>query len=215
MAKAAVHGTVKEARQKKLIERLKKEDNLLKWGLLAAGIIILLLLLFIGYATDWTAGLRKQSLSDTGDISLDTAKTPTGTGTPATSTTPNGGGTGTSSTNTTGNRSQSTNNGTTATDTTRDSSTSNTSTTTNNSSTTTNNTTTDSSNILRDLYESINVGENLETVLNRALGLGAIVNCKEVILLKECTITLGNSSIEIKSLLSTGLITSILPGLNL
>jgi len=76
MAKPNKQATVpKEARQAKVIKKLKKEENWLKWGMLAALLVILLLLLFIGYATDWTRGFKTASTDTPLTTNLDSAKT--------------------------------------------------------------------------------------------------------------------------------------------
>lgn len=193
--------TTKELRQKKLIDRLKKEENWMKWGLFGALIIILLLLLFIGYATDWMAGLRKDSsvtpLSSTLDSTTQGADAGTGTGSNPTqgSTSSQG------STANTGTKS--------STDTTRSSNTS-TNTTTNNTTNTTTPTPTTPPNSLLNLYTDSNVGTSIDDLISRANGLGVDVACADGLLVTDCTFSVGDYKITTKSLLGTGLTTSIL-----
>jgi len=199
MAHASKEDITKK-RQANLIDKLKKKETIMKWGLIAAGIIVLLLLLYIGYATDWMRGLKTSSGPQSVNPSLDSATAPTSTDgvstndstttnrtTPGGTTTTNGG-----STNTT------TNNNTTR----------------ENSSTTTNNTTTTtpapSSNLLLDLYAATNVGDTLDTVLNDARNLGATTDCADALLIRTCTITLGDTQVQVRGLLNTGLVTSVL-----
>ncbi len=182
---------LRAVRQKKLIERLRKKENWLKWGLIGALILIILLLLFLGYVTDWGMGLKKA----TSPLSSDSSQTTNGT-TPA----PNGsggggsGGGGSSGTSTNGQS------GTNTTTTDR--------TTTNNSSTTNNNTTTQAPGLLEMLLSEINLGGNINDVISRANQLGIAVTCTDQLLVKECTFTVGDQTITTKSV--TGLITSIL-----
>lgn len=200
MAQAA-NATTKELRQKKLIDRLRKEENWMKWGLFGALIIILLLLLFIGYATDWMAGLRKDSsvtpLSSTLDSTTQGADAGTGSG---------------SGTGTTSNQGSTANTGTrSTTDTTR----SNTSTNSTTSNTTTNNTTTPPPastppSSLLNLYADSSVGTSINELLSRANSLGIATSCSDGLLVQECTFSVGEFKITTKNLLGTGLVTSIL-----
>lgn len=206
----------KELRQKKLIDHLRKEDNLMKWGLFAALIVVLLLLLFIGYATDWTAGMKNGStpLSSTLDSSSRQAgsSTPSTTGTGAdtnTTGTTNTGSTGTTNTGSTSN--QRTNTGTSSTNDTNRSS------TTTNNTTTTNTTTTTPPTVpatpppgLLSLYADSSIGQPLTSLLSRATSAGISASCTDGLLVTDCVFAVGEYKITTKSLLGTGLLTSVL-----
>jgi hypothetical protein len=186
-------------RQNKLIQHLKKEDSILKWALVAAGIIILLLLLYIGYATDWIAGIKTDSSTQPIILTPNSSKTATGTDTGST------GGTGTNNTSRT-------NTGTTGTNSTTNNTTKETTTTT-----TTNNTTGTDSTVLDDtssalvkLYNGTKVGDSLDTIINRATDLGIGVDCQDMLLVRTCTLTAGDSKVQVRGLLSTGTVTSLL-----
>lgn len=188
-------------RQNKLIQHLKKEDSILKWALVAAGIIILLLLLYIGYATDWIAGIKTDSSTQPIILTPNSSKTATGTDTTGSTS-----GTGTNSTGT-----NTTNTGTTGTN----STTNNTSKETTTTTTTTNNsngaTVVDNvSDALLKLYDGTKVGDTLDDVINRATNLGIGVDCQDLLLVRTCTLTAGDSKVQVRGLLSTGIVTSIL-----
>ncbi len=185
---------LRNVRQKKLIERLRKKENWLKWGLIGALILIILLLLFLGYVTDWGMGLKKTTTPVTGDSSQTGGTTPASTGSGGGGSGSNGGG---GSSGTSGTSGQS---GTNTTTTDR--------TTTNNSSTTNNNTTTQTPGVLERLLSEINLGGNINDVISRANQLGIGVSCTDQLLVKECTFTVGGQTIMTKSV--TGLITSVL-----
>lgn len=192
-------------RQNKLIQHLKKEDSILKWALVAAGIIILLLILYIGYATDWVAGIKTDSSTQPIILTPNSSKTATDTGTSGT------GGSGTSSTGTS--RTNTTNTGTTGTNSTTNNTTKETTTTT----TTNNNTTGTDSTLLDDassalvkLYNGAKVGDSLDTIINKATSLGIGVDCQDLLLIRTCTLTAGDAKVQVRGLLSTGIVTSLL-----
>lgn len=197
---------IAKKRQSNLIHHLKKEETVMKWALVAAGIIILLLLLYIGYATDWMKGLKTDSDTNPVSTSLDSSKTGDGSGTDTGSTNGTQGTSGTSRTTT-----NTTTNGQPGTNTTTNNSTTERTST----NTTTNNTTTtpppaDSSNALIDLYADTNVGDSLDTIIARAAQLNIGVDCQDLLLVRTCTLTAGDAKVQIRGLLSTGLVTSIL-----
>lgn len=199
--KAAEH--TKELKQKKLIRDLREKETWMKWSLIVALIIILLLLLFIGYATDWMAGLRKDSATAPGTSTLDSSRQ--GSGTTPSSAAP---------TDTTSNGTSTRNNGTssTGTNSATETSRSNTSTTTTNNSTTNNTTTPPSTppDSLLNLYADSNVGTSINDLINRANNLGISSSCNDGLLVRECTFSVGEFTISTKNLLGTGLVTSVL-----
>ncbi len=186
MAQKITKSDLRDTRQKKLIERLRKKENWMKWGLIGALILIILLLLFLGYVTDWGAGLKKTTTPITGTAAQTSSPATTGQ-------TGSGGSSGTNSGSATNGTS-----GTTTTD----------HTTTNNTTTTTNNTTTQTPGPLEMLLSSINLGGSINDVISRANQLGISVSCTDQLLVKECTFTAGGQTIMTKSV--TGLITSVL-----
>lgn len=202
MAKTSKEELAKK-RQNKLIQHLKKEDSILKWALVAAGIIILLLLLYIGYATDWIAGIKTDSSTQPIILTPNSSKTATDTGTGST------GGTGTNSTGTSNTSRTST--GTTGTDSTTNNTTKETTTTTTNNTTGTDSTILDdASSALVKLYNGTKVGDSLDTIINRATDLGIGVDCQDLLLVRTCTLTAGDSKVQVRGLLSTGIVTSLL-----
>lgn len=211
MAQTAKHtASNKEAKQAKAIQNLKKKENWMKWGLIAALIIILLLLLFIGYATDWTRGFK--TASDTPlSTSLDSTKS--GATTPTTGTSGSGGGGGNSGTpGTPGSNGSNGTNGTGGGRTTTNNSTTNNSTTTNNT-TTTNppaEAPTNLLDVLNNIYESTGIGSNLDTIVNNAIASGIDVQCENGLLIRTCTLSVGDQHVTIRGLLSTGLVTSVI-----
>lgn len=211
----AAQATTKELRQKKLIDHLRKEENWMKWGILAALIVVLLLLLFIGYVTDWTAGLKSGStpLSSTLDTSTQPASsTPPNSNNPGSTGTTNTGSTGTT-TNTGSSSNQRANTGTsTTTDTNRSSTTNNTTNTTNTTTTTTPPPTVPATPPagLLSLYADSSVGEPLVNLLRRATSAGISASCTDGLLVTDCTFAVGEYKITTKSLLGTGLLTSVL-----
>jgi len=193
-------------RQNKLIQHLKKEDSILKWALVAAGIIILLLILYIGYATDWIAGIKTDSSTQPIILTPNSSKT-------ATTGTDTSGGTGSTGTsNTDSSHTSTTNSGTTGTSSTTNNTTKETTTTT----TTNNNTGTDStllddaSSALVKLYDGTKVGDSLDTIINKATSLGIGVDCQDLLLVRTCTLTAGDTKVQVRGLLSTGIVTSLL-----
>ena len=192
-------------RQNKLIQHLKKEDSILKWALVAAGIIILLLLLYIGYATDQIAGIKTDSSTQPIILTPNSSKAATDTDTGST------GGTGTSSTGTS--NTSRTNTGTTGTNSTTNNTTKETTTTTTNNNTTTGTDSTildDASSALVKLYNGTKVGDSLDTIINRATDLGIGVDCQDLLLVRTCTLTAGDAKVQVRGLLSTGIVTSLL-----
>jgi len=179
--------TKKNNEQSKLIEKLKKKEHWMKWAIIAALIIILLLLLFVGYATDWMSGLNKNATTPL-STQLDTTSTQNGA-----SPTPTSGG----STTTTTNPGSST--------------TTNTSTTNNTTTTSQPPPTSQPPSNLKILLDELNAGDNIQTAINRANELGVGVDCTDNLLVKECTFRSGNETISTKSILGTGMITSVLP----
>jgi len=186
-------------RQNKLIQHLKKEDSILKWALVAAGIIILLLILYIGYATDWTAGIKTDSSTQPIILTPNSSKTAAGTNTDST------GSTGTNNTSRT-------NTGTTGTNSTTNNTTKETTNTTTNNNTTGTDSTIldDASSALVKLYNGTKVGDSLDTIIDRATDLGIGVDCQDLLLIRTCTLTAGDSKVQVRGLLSTGIVTSIL-----
>jgi len=202
--KVGLDAIAKDQRQeRKLIGDMIKRERIMKWILIGIAILLLLLILFLGYATDWLKGISKDDAVGTTGISAanDANTTPNGTaGTGSTGTngtTNNGSTTGTSSTNTTGTNSSNTSKETSST-----------STTTNN--TTTNNTTTPTpSSSLLSLYTDSSVGDNISGLLDNASLLGISKTCHTEVLIQVCDFTDGNATITTKNLLGTGIVTSI------
>lgn len=202
--------TAKELKQKKLIDSLRKEEKWMKWAILGALIVVLLLLLFIGYATDWMTGLKGSSSTPLSST-LDSSSQKAGTGT----TNPVAGSTNTGTTSNQGSTSGSNQRTATGTNTATDTTRSNTSTT---NSSTTNNTTTNTttpapatpSNGLVSLYTDSTIGEPINNILNRAQSLGIAGTCTDGLLITDCTFAVGDYRITTKNLLGTGIVTSIL-----
>ena len=197
----------------KLMKKIAAEERWLKWGMLGLLILLLLLFLFLGYATDWTNGLRKHSANTPLTTNLDSATT--GDGSAGEQSTANGstGSTTTTTNNTTtpGTPGTNTNSSTNTTNNTERTNTSSSRTETNNNTTTNNTTTTNQPpQGLLNLYADTTVGDTLDSVVKQATELGVDVNCNNEILIRNCTFKLGNSSFSTKSLLGTGLITSVL-----
>lgn len=212
MAKTLKNSSSKEAKQARTIQSLKEKENWMKWGLVAALIIILLLLLFIGYATDWTRGIKTTSSTTPLSANLDSGKT-TDTGTGETNGTGGGSGTNGQSGNS-GSSGQNGSNGSNGTNGTNGGTTNN-STTTNN---TTNNTTTNppanppttAYDALLEIYNSTGVGANLKEIVDKAVANGISATCTDDLLLRSCTLTAGGLTVTLRGLLSTGLLTSII-----
>jgi cytoskeletal protein RodZ len=193
--------------EQRMITRMVKNEQFMKWLLIGVIILLLLLILFAGYATDWLRGLSKDSTSGTDGVTTTQdaatgADGTTGTGATGTST-----GTGSTNTSNTG----STNTGTKSSDSSNTSK-ETTSTTTNNSSTTNNNTTsTTPSSGLLSLYSDSSVGDNVSDILKNASLLGVSQDCHDELLIQVCDFTdgSGNLSVTTKNLLGTGILTSV------
>ena len=185
--------------QNRELSALKKKEHWMKWGLWSSAIVILLLFLVLGYATDWTRGLRKDTDLALSDTSLDSAQQPVGTDTSTAAGTNGQNGAGTNSS-----------------DKTTASETSNTSTTTNN--TTTNNSTATPneppSNDIQTFYNGLGLGEALEAAIARAEALGLDVDCSETIVVRTCDVSDGDSTVTLRSLMGINDITSIINDFN-
>jgi hypothetical protein len=198
-------------KQRSLLERYKHQDTRLKWALGGAGALIVLLLLLLGFATDWTTGLRKDKTTKDGtpiSSNLDALRSQNGTGT-------NGDGSGTGSTGGTGGNGGSSTTPGSNTSTTTNTTTPGSSTTTTNNSTTTNNTTTTNPpstpqpSGLLSLYANSSVGDSINDILTRGSLLGISGQCHTDILIQVCDFVDGDATVTIKNLLGTGLVTSI------
>ncbi len=185
-----------EMKQKNQIKKLKAREHWMKWLIGVALIAILLLLLLLGYATDWTRGLRKDDTITPTDLtssldSLDGASAADGA---------SGGtdGGATSSGQNTSNAIRETTNQNSTTEKTT---------------TTTNNTTTPSappSSNLLSLYNDTGAGDNINEVIDRAEGLGVGVICEDQLLIQVCTFSQDGNSFVTKNLLGSDTVTSIL-----
>ncbi len=196
-------GSSAEAKQAKTIKTLKEKENWMKWGLVAALIIILLLLLFIGYATDWTRGIKTTSSTTPLSANLDSEKTATGTTNGSSGSSGTSGSTGSSGSN----GSNGTNGGGGTSSTTNNTTTNNTTNTTTNPPATP---PTNAYDTLLDIYNGTGVGANLNEIVDRAVANGVDVNCTDDLLLRSCTLKAGDLTVNLRGLLSTGLLTSIL-----
>jgi len=204
-------------KDRKLISKMNNREQIMKWALIILAVILLLLVLFAGYATDWMRGLNKDSNSvspTSSQMNGASGRTTTGaTGSGSSTTTSNNGGS-----------TDASKTGATSGSTTNTSGTKNTSSTTNNSSkeststssntsmtdtTTNNNTTTQPSSGLLSLYADSSVGSNISSLLNNASLLGISKNCRNEILIQVCDFTDGNATVTSKNLLGTGIVTSI------
>ncbi len=189
-----------ETRQKEQIKKLRGKERWMKRGIIASLGSILLLLLLLGYATDWTRGLRKDNttpLSSSLD-SLDTATEASGTSGPD-------GGSGGGTRSTTGASAG------------RESTTSS----TDRSVSTTNNTTTTANptpnpapapqpSALLQLYSDYSAGDNINEIIDRAGQLGITVECGNDLIFQTCTLTQDGVSLQTKNLLGTNILTSML-----
>jgi len=171
-----------QRRQQRALAKYKKREHV--WLLVVGGLVVLLIL-FAGYATDWGRGLRKDSslkTATTADSSLN-SQTPVDASGQTTASTKN------------------TTNGTTTKET----------------NTTTNNTTTSQTGggdvvtppDLTNLYNSIGAGDNIGTVTDLADSLGVQADCHNDILIQVCSFSQDGSAVTTKSLLGTGLVTSV------
>ncbi|HSX06515.1 MAG TPA: hypothetical protein VLG92_02240 [Candidatus Saccharimonadia bacterium] len=178
-----------------LLDKYKRQDKRLKWVVSIASVVIVLLIILLGFATDWTRGLRKDkttlgntpiasTLGSTSDTALNTA--------------------GTSGTTNSGSTSDTTHHTT--------------STTTN---TTTNNTTTSttppnpgsgtptSPDPLLSLYSDTAPGDSVNNTIHLASSLGLGSDCSTDVLIQTCTFNAGSRSVTTKNLLGTGLVSSV------
>ena len=209
IAKKLTGEAAKVSRQKKIIQQLKKKENWMKWALVASLIVILLLLLFIGYVTDWTTGLRKDTATTPISTDLDSSKTGAGSDTGTSGSGSNGSGGNTGGSGGVGGAGSAGGSGTdTNTSTTERSSSSDTSSTTTNNNSTTNNNTTTQESVLTQLYNQTGAGDSIDEVISQAQSLGISVDCTDTLLVKECTFTAGGESFSTKSV--SGLVTSVL-----
>jgi hypothetical protein len=196
-----------QSKQQRLIGSLTKREEWMKWAIVALSVLVLFLILFFGYATDWGHGLSKDSDVDGTGTSLDAAKTADGTGTGA-STLGTSGSNGTSTNGSSGTSSNAAK--TNSADNTAKESTS--TSTTNNSTTTTNNTTTPTTPTsgLLPLYLDTSIGDNISTVVDSLSSLpGVSQTCHNELLIQVCDFTDGALTVTTKNLLGTGIITSI------
>lgn len=199
----------KQRSQQRMMENIDKKERILKWAAIGLLILLLLLFLFVGYATDWMKGVHKDSAVGTTTTpiqgSLDSAKgTTTGTDTPAT----DASGTSTTRTNSGTNTQTNNNTGTTAKETnTTNTNTSRTDTVTNNNTTTT--TPAAAQKGILSLYANSSVGDDISQLLDSSQLLGVSKSCRNEILIQICEFTQDDLLITTKNLLGTGLITSI------
>ena len=191
----------KQKRQQRLLNTMEKREQWMKWLIIGLVILVLLLILFLGYATDWTRGLRKdKDVTGNPDAStmLDSTKAKDGANTI---------GSGANGSNGSGGDGGATTNRDSAKDSST-TSTSNTSTTTNNSTTTTDpGTPTDNSDLIS-LYDGTSLGDDIAKILN-SVPPTVSQSCHTELLVQVCDFTEGDSTVTTKSLLGSGLITSI------
>jgi len=184
-----------------LLDKYKRQDKRLKWAVGTAGVIIVLLILVLGFATDWTAGLRKDKTTKNGvpvSSALDSAHTST-SGTDSTGTTTDTGSTSTTTRGTTSTTTNSTTNNTTTNNTTN-----------NPNPTPTPTPTPTPSDPLLNLYANADAGNTLGSVqqLANSLGLGN-GDCSTDLLIQTCIFNNGSQNVTVKSVVGTGLVTSI------
>lgn len=190
----------KLSRQQHLLDKYRSRDTNLKWSTALLGLLALVLLLLFGFATDWTAGLRKSPPSSNHATTTDT----NGSTSPATAI----------GANTADNTSDTT---TThkSTDTTTTNTTSTNSTTTNGSSTSNttgggdSSTTSGSSNDLLDLYSNSSAGNNINSVLKQADVLGVTGSCRSETVFQVCDFTQNGNTVTVRDISGTGLVTSV------
>ncbi len=176
-----------------LLDKYRRQDTRLKWAISAAGIIIILLILLLGFATDWTSGLRKDKTA-VGGTPLSSALD--GTDNNAIDTTGSNG---------TGSTSDTTHHTTTTTNTT------NTTNTTANIPTSPSPTpdTPTPSDPLLSLYSDTSPGDSVNNTLHLASSLGLNGNCSTDLLIQTCTFNAGSRSVTTKNLLGTGVVSGI------
>lgn len=170
----------------KLLAAYQRQQTWLKWTVVGLLMLVVLLILLLGYATDWFQGIRKDSLQ-----SLPTSGQPN---------------------ETTGNTAQQpaegTTNNRTSTDSTTNTSRESTTTTTNNTTSTTTHPAPSPS--LLALYSDANAGDSLQIIIDEANSLGLDVECEDGLLgFRVCTVRDDNgTTVTIKGL--NDLITSVL-----
>ena len=200
------------AKQKKALQDMKTREHWMRWGIVTGLIVILLLLLIIGYITDWASGLRSNGTYPL-SASLDSATVGSdgagATGSNATNAT-NGGQGGTTTTTTNGGGGSTSNTDTTnnSTSSTYNSESQSSSTTTNNSTennTTINNTEQPPSGLIS-IHSSAISGESINNLINLAGSLGVSVSCSDNLLVKNCTFTAGSYSVSTSSSIVDGII---------
>ncbi len=183
----------KESQQAKQLAQYKKQKEWISWAAAAIGILVLLLLATLGYASNWWVGnSRTASFTPTASTIPDTSGTASTQSTAGGSGGNGGGGSGGGSTSTTERSSTST------------------STTTNNT-TTNNNSGTNGGGTLADFLASIKVGDNVNSTLDRARALGLGVDChNELVAVQVCTVSDGSGNVvTLKNLLGGDVLTGI------
>lgn len=198
----------RERKQEKEITAMRQQERWTK--IIGAVIVVLLLLLLLaGYMTDWLAGISKDSTLK--DLTPTSAAGNASTSANEANST-NGDSTGTTS-NTSADNGTKTNSSTNSStsNTTRESSSAST-TTNNNTTTTTNNTaTTQQPSGIVTLYSDTSVGETLDSAKSAASSLGIVPVCHvEALVVDVCVFTQNGSSVTTKSVVGTGLITSVI-----
>lgn len=210
--KPSLNGSVEalqteQRKERKMMSGILARERNTKWILIGIIVLLLLLMLFVGYATDWMRGVSKDSSLDAGDTSLDATKdsaTDTGTGNADTTTNASEG----TNTTTGTNRTNSTNTGSS----TNRESTSTTTTTTTNNNPAPNPSPTPTPTVstgLLDLYLNSSVGDDVSSILSNAQLLGLSQECHNAVLVQVCEFSDGNTTVTTKNLLGTGIITSI------
>jgi|SRR5581483_5472315 len=189
-------------RQQNLLDKYKHRDAKLKWSTGLIGLLAFVLLLLFGFATDWTAGLRKSPPSNIGSAPN---KSTTNTTTPLSA----------ASSNTVGNASDTsvihkssttTSNTTSTTNSTTSGNTSSTSNTADNGSSSTTN---GSSNNLLDLYTNSSAGNSISSVTKQANALGITGNCRTDTLIQVCDFTQNGNTVTIYDVPGTGMVTGV------
>jgi cytoskeletal protein RodZ len=184
--------------QKTLLTKYKKEDTRFKWTTGIALCVIAILILAFGFATDWTAGLRKHNVS-----TLETTTNPSGTGS-----TQDTGGASTDQSSTTDTSSDTTKTADNTTSTSDSNTSSNGSTT---ASASNSNVSVGLSSGLASLYTGSSLGNTISSVLQRANQLGLSTSCHTEIIIQSCSFTQSNGTgtVTINNLLGTGTVTSV------
>ncbi len=190
-------------RQSSLLKKYRTQDTHLKWLVGLGGVAILLLVLWLGLATDWTAGLRKDKVPATATVAGNagtihgTIPTASGASTSGSGgTTPNGESSNTSTRT----------NGATTTGTTNSSTTNNSTTSTTTNATTPPNAVTTG---ISDLYNSTAAGDTIDSVLKYAESLGVPSTCSTSLLIQTCAFTQNGNTITVRNLAGSGLVTGV------